>query len=120
MSMRISKTSRGRNSNRSWENASPEITFLLKDPKTGAEQLMMRGPANFYAARHWHTANETHTVVFGDHEARWRREREGALGPGGYNYMPSKMVHEGWVGPEGNLLFITVDGPWDIHIMDAK
>ena len=39
-------------------------------------------------------------------------EKEKELGPGGYNYMPSKMVHEAWVGPDGNLLFITVDGPW--------
>jgi hypothetical protein len=38
------------------------------------------------------------------------------LGPGGFNYMPSKMVHEAWSGPgEDTVLFITVDGPWDIH-----
>ena len=29
------------------------------------------------------------------------------------------MVHEAWVGPDGNLLFITVDGPWDLNMMDG-
>ena len=102
-------------------DASPEIAFLHKDPQTGAEQLMIRGQANYHAPRHWHTANETHTVVYGTWTMKHDGgEKEKVLGPGGYNYMPSKMVHEGWVGPEGNLLFITVDGPWDIHFMEAK
>ncbi len=82
---------------------SPEITILHVDPKSGGTQLMIRSPANYHAPRHWHTANETHTVIYG---TCW-------------NYMPSKMVHEAWVGPEGNLLFITVDGPWDLFLMDG-
>jgi hypothetical protein len=29
------------------------------------------------------------------------------------------MVHQAWSKPdEGNLVFITVDGPWDIHWLD--
>lgn len=27
------------------------------------------------------------------------------------------MLHEGWVGPDGNLLLITVDGPWDPNLV---
>ncbi len=27
------------------------------------------------------------------------------------------MFHEGWVGPDGNLLLITVDGPWDLNLV---
>jgi len=99
---------------------SPEITILHVDPKSGGTQLMIRSPANYHAPRHWHTANETHTVIYGTwimkHDGG---EKEKELGPGGYNYMPSKMVHEAWVGPDGNLLFITVDGPWDLNMMDG-
>jgi mannose-6-phosphate isomerase-like protein (cupin superfamily) len=99
---------------------SPEITILHVDPKSGASQLMIRSPANYHAPRHWHTANETHVVIYGTwimkHDGG---EKEKELGPGGFNYMPGKMVHEGWVGPEGNLLFITVDGPWDLHLMNG-
>ena len=29
-----------------------------------------------------------------------------------------KTVHQGWTKPdEGNLLFITVDGPWDLNLV---
>src|SRR3989440_11693899 len=97
---------------------SAEITILHVDPESGATQLMIRSPKNYHAPKHWHTANETHTVIYGTwimkHDGG---EKEKELGPGGWNYMPSKMVHEAWVGPEGNLLFITVDGPWDLHLM---
>jgi mannose-6-phosphate isomerase-like protein (cupin superfamily) len=97
---------------------SPEITILRVDPKTGATQLMIRSPANYHAPRHWHTANETHTVIYGTWTMKHDGgEKEKELGPGGFNYMPGKVVHEGWAGPEGNLLFITVDGPWDLHLV---
>ena len=99
---------------------SPEITILRVDPKSGATQLMIRNPKNYHVPRHWHTANETHTVISGtfimEHDGGKREE----LGPGSFNYMPSKMVHQGWTKPdEGNPLFITVDGPWDLNLVDG-
>jgi len=99
---------------------SPEITILHVDPKSGATQLMIRTPKNYHAPRHWHTANETHTVISGtfimEHDGGKREE----LGPGSFNYMPSKMVHEAWTKPnEGTLVFITVDGPWDLNLVDG-
>jgi hypothetical protein len=34
--------------------------------------------------------------------------------------MPSKMIHEGWSNSEeGNLLYISLDGPWDINFIDG-
>jgi hypothetical protein len=43
------------------------------------------------------------------------------LGPGPFNYMPQKTVHQGWTKPdEGALLFITVDGAWDINWVDSS
>lgn len=41
---------------------SPEIAFLHVDPQTKATHLMIRVPKNFHVPRHWHSANETHTV----------------------------------------------------------
>ena len=98
---------------------SPEITILRVDPTTHATQLMIRVPAGFHVARHWHTANETHTIVSGtfimEHDGK-RVE----LGPGSFNYMPSHMVHEAWTGAtEGALLFITVDGAWDVNWVEG-
>ena len=40
------------------------------------------------------------------------------LSPGGFNYMPAKMVHEAWL-PANSLTFITVDGPWDVNWVEG-
>jgi quercetin dioxygenase-like cupin family protein len=100
--------------------ASAEITILNVDPISGATQLMIRSPKNYHAPKHWHTANETHTVISGtfimQHDGGAREE----LGPGSYNRMPSMVIHEAWSKlDEGNLVFITVDGPWDLNLVDG-
>jgi hypothetical protein len=34
--------------------------------------------------------------------------------------MPSKTIHEAWTKPdEGSLVFITVDGPWDLNLVEG-
>ncbi len=99
---------------------SPEITFLHVDPKSGATQLMIRTPKNYHVPRHWHTANETHTVISGTFIMQHDGGNREVLGPGSFNYMPSRMVHQAWTSPDqGALVFITVDGPWDINLMDG-
>src|SRR4051794_15722702 len=99
---------------------SPEIAILHVDPGTQATKLMIRVPKNFHVRKHWHTANETHTVVSGtfimQHEGGQRHE----LGSGSFNYVPSKAVHEAWTkSGDGALLFITVDGPWDVNWVEG-
>ena len=94
---------------------SSEISILHVDPTTGATQLMIRMPANFHVPLHWHTANETHTVVSGTLVMQCEGKRE-TLGPGSFNFMPSKMHHEAWTPPgNGAVVFITVDAAWDIN-----
>jgi quercetin dioxygenase-like cupin family protein len=100
--------------------ASAEITILHVDPKTGAAQLMIRSPKNYHAPRHWHSANETHTIISGTFIMQHEGGPREVLGPGSYNRMPAKMIHEAWSPPdEGNLVFITVDGPWDLNLVDG-
>ena len=94
---------------------SSEITILRVDPVTKATHLMIRVPANTHVPKHWHTANETHTVVNGTFIMECEGKRE-TLGAGSWNYIPSKMHHEAWTKPdEGTLLYITVDSGWDIN-----
>ena len=94
---------------------SPEITILRVDPITQATQLMIRVPKNFHVPQHWHTANETHTIVKGTFIIESEGKRE-ALAVGSFNFVPGKMVHEAWTtANEGALLFITVDGAWDLN-----
>jgi quercetin dioxygenase-like cupin family protein len=61
---------------------------------------------------HWHSANETHTVIRGN----WTFEHDGMrhqLGAGGFNYIPAKTHHQAWASGDA-LVFITVDAAWDI------
>ena len=40
------------------------------------------------------------------------------LGPGGFNYIPAKMVHQAWL-PDNGCVLITVDAGWDINWVDG-
>jgi quercetin dioxygenase-like cupin family protein len=100
-----------------WGEDSPEISILRVDPKTQATHLLIRNSIPMHVTRHWHTANETHTVLRGKlvFECDGKKEE---LGPGGFNYIPSKMVHQAWL-PANGLVFITVDSAWDINWVDG-
>lgn len=97
---------------------SPEIAILRVDPKTQATELMIRSRRAMHVPLHWHSANETHTVVSGRFLMGCKGHRT-LLGPGGFNYMPAREHHEAWLEPEpgGNpfTVFITVDGAWDVN-----
>ena len=97
--------------------ASPEIAILRVDPKTQATQLLIRTPKGVHVRKHWHSANETHTMIIGKAIFECDGERV-ELGPGGFNYIPAKMVHEAWL-PAGSLTFITVDSAWDINWVEG-
>jgi mannose-6-phosphate isomerase-like protein (cupin superfamily) len=97
--------------------ASPEIAILHVDPKTQATQLLIRTPKAIHVRKHWHSANESHTMIIGNATFECDGKKV-ELGPGGFNYMPAHMVHEAWV-PAGSVTFITVDGEWDVHWVEG-
>ena len=92
---------------------SPEIAMLRIDPNTGATELLIRSPKAMHVPTHWHSANETHTVIKGNQAFECGGKRE-VLTPGGFNYIPAKHQHQAWLSA-GSLVFITVDGPWDCN-----
>ena len=96
---------------------SPEISILHIDPKTHATSLLIRTPKAIHVRRHWHTANESHTIIRGTATLACNGKRA-EIGPGGFNFMPAKMVHEAWL-PINSLTFITVDGAWDINWVEG-
>src|SRR5262245_22259140 len=71
---------------------SSEIAILRVDPVTKATQLMIRVPKDAHVPMHWHTANETHTVVKGTFIVECDGKRD-SLEQGSFNYMPAKMHH---------------------------
>jgi mannose-6-phosphate isomerase-like protein (cupin superfamily) len=94
-------------------NDSPQISVVHIDPNTHATQLFIRTPKRMHIPMHWHSANETHTMILGsavfEHDGKQEK-----LGPGGFNYIPAKMAHQAWT-TEGSVVFITVDGAWDVN-----
>jgi len=98
-------------------DASPEICFLHVEPKTGATKLLIRTPKAVHVRKHWHSANETHTVILGKATFACEGKRI-EQSQGSFNYLPAKMVHEAWLSA-GHLVFITVDGPWDINWVEG-
>jgi quercetin dioxygenase-like cupin family protein len=97
--------------------SSPEISVVHIDPKTHATKLMIRTPKAIHIRKHWHRANETHTVIQGTVLFACEGQRM-ELGPGSFNFMPAKMVHEAWL-PAGSLTFITVDAAWDVNWVEG-
>jgi quercetin dioxygenase-like cupin family protein len=106
-----------------WEKTNPELgnnsqeaAILHVDPTTKATQLIIRAPKNYHVGRHWHSSNETITVIRGTfvvgHDGS---EQRMDLTPGSFAYMPAKMIHDAWTKDEGATFFITVDGPFDIN-----
>jgi hypothetical protein len=94
-------------------NDSPQISVVHVDPNTHATQLFIRTPKAMHIPMHWHSANETHTMILGSAVFEHGGKQE-KLGPGGFNYLPAKMAHQAWTS-EGSVVFITVDGAWDVN-----
>jgi quercetin dioxygenase-like cupin family protein len=82
-----------------------------------AMKLMIRTPKGIHIRKHWHSANETHTIIKGIAKFECDGKRCD-LGPGSFNYMPAKMVHEAWL-PADSLTFITVDTAWDVNWVEG-
>lgn len=98
---------------------SPEIAILHVDSMTHATKLMIRVPSGFTVPAHWHSANETHTVVQGSFIMECEGVRD-TLTAGSFNFVPKLMPHRAWtLDTKGALLFITVDGPWDVNFVDG-
>jgi anti-sigma factor ChrR (cupin superfamily) len=107
-----------------WEKINPEmgsksaeIAVLHVNPTTQATEMLIRTPKDTHVPKHWHTANETITVIHGTfivaHEGESDRV---SLDAGSFAYMPARMIHEAWTGPDGEAMyFVTVDGAWDIN-----
>jgi quercetin dioxygenase-like cupin family protein len=102
-----------------WEktpDGNQDIAILHVNPESKAMELIIHAPKNFHVPRHWHSANETLTIISGTFTMKHDGSDEKvALNSGSYSYMPAKMVHEAWAGDEGATFFITVDSAWDLN-----
>lgn len=97
---------------------SPEIAILHVHPVTQATHLMIRTRRQMHVPPHWHSSNETHTVLSGVAVFQVGDGQIVELPNGSFNYIPARMVHQAWLTPgeDGyHTVLITVDGPWDVN-----
>jgi anti-sigma factor ChrR (cupin superfamily) len=93
-----------------------QISILYTNPTTKATYLIIRADKDAHVPRHWHTANETITILKGTFVLKHDDSDERSeMTPGSFGYMPAKMVHEAWAKDEGATYFITTDGAFDIN-----
>jgi quercetin dioxygenase-like cupin family protein len=95
--------------------SSPERAVLHEHPGTHITQFMVKMPPNFKVPFHWHSANETHTVISGKLLVE-EDDKKIILEAGGFNYTPAFVLHRTSTSEEGALLFVTVDDVYDQHI----
>jgi quercetin dioxygenase-like cupin family protein len=90
------------------------------DPSKGASLILLKGPAGCRIPWHWHTPTEQIMVVSGSAKVEMRDSgRTSSLGPGGYAMMPSKHVHQ-FTCSSACAAFVSSDGAFDIHYVDAQ
>lgn len=99
-----------------------KIAILHVEPRTQATDLVIRAPKNAHVPRHWHSANETITILSGTFVLGHDGSGDPVeLNAGSYAYMPAKMIHQAWIkGDADAQYFITIDGPWDTNWVEGS
>ena len=89
------------------------------DPAKTAIVVLAKFKAGCSVPWHWHTANERLMIVSGEGKGEMKGEHAVSLKPGDYIFMPGKGVHQ-FTAVSDVELFLTSDGPFDIHYVDAS
>jgi quercetin dioxygenase-like cupin family protein len=89
------------------------------DPAKGASVMLGKGSAGCVVPWHWHTPTEHVMIVSGSAKVEMKDGgKTEVLGPGGYAMMPSKHVHQ-FTCTSACSFFVSSDGAFDIHYVDA-
>jgi len=97
------------------------IAMLRVDSASGATHMLFRIPPNAVSPCHWHTPAEHNTVVQGSAGMQHPGMAKGPeLGVGGFSFVPGRMPHQIMTGPTPTLVFSTLDGRFDYHVMDTS
>ena len=109
-----------------WVTFSPKdttvrIATLRVDPASGATHMVFNLPPNDASPCHWHSPAENNVVVRGTAGMRHNgASTRPTLGVGGYSFVPKRVPHQITTGPSGTLVFSTLDGRFDFHLVDLS
>jgi len=89
------------------------------DPSKGASVILAKFTAGCVVPWHWHTATEHLMMVSGRANGEMKDGPTAALRPGDYLLLPGKSVHQ-FTCTVACMLFLSIDGAFDIHYVDAS
>ena len=90
------------------------------NPGDGPSVVLAKFAPGCVAPFHWHTPSETAMVVSGSLETQMKDDKVFVAHHGDFVYLPPHHVHRATCrGSEPCLVFLSSDGPFDIHWVDA-
>ena len=102
--------------------AGAQIAVLQGNPsEKGAVTLRLRLPANYNIPAHWHSMDETVTVLSGAFHVgmgdKLDRQASQTLEPGGFVSLPATMRHFAWTA-KPTVVQVNLEGPFDIFYVN--
>jgi quercetin dioxygenase-like cupin family protein len=103
--------------------AGAQIAVLQGNPsEKGAVTLRLRLPANYNIPAHWHSMDETVTVLSGAFHVgmgdKLDRQASQALQSGGFVSLPATMRHFAWTA-KPTVVQVNLEGPFDIFYVNS-
>jgi quercetin dioxygenase-like cupin family protein len=104
--------------------AGAQFAVLQGNPsEKGAVTLRLRLPANYNIPAHWHSMDETVTVLSGAFNVgmgdKLDRKTSQTLQPGGFVSLPANMRHFAWTA-KPTVVQVNLQGPFDIFYVNPE
>lgn len=88
------------------------------DPKGSGSVTLVKMSSGCTVPTHWHSANEQSAFISGTGQIQMKGEQPQAVGAGSYMYIPANHPHQ-LTCKDSCTFSRTLDGPIDIHYLDA-
>jgi quercetin dioxygenase-like cupin family protein len=88
------------------------------DPKGSSSVTLVKMSSGCTVPSHWHSANEQDTLISGTGQIQMKGEQPQTVRAGTFTYIPAKHPHQ-LKCQDGCTFYRSMDGPIDIHYLDA-
>ncbi len=85
------------------------------DPATGPSAMLNKFAAGCTVPWHWHTPNEQLMIVSGVLRVEMKDEKPVVQRAGDFAFLPARHIHRAMCVSVPCVLFLTSDGPFDVH-----
>jgi anti-sigma factor ChrR (cupin superfamily) len=107
-----------------WES-NPELPGCMQmavsqgDPASGPVTVALRATRDCSVTWHWHSANESTAMVRGTFKLEMHNQGTFLMKAGGFSFISGKQRHREVCLTAVCIAYVTLDGPVDVHHVDA-